>query len=194
MLLQDAYRRLLQAAGELRVNTIPSNHPMFLQCQQALNTNITTMQTRGWWFNKYTTSFTTDATGNAPLPANMLSFDARIGYGYDKVILKGTSLINQRTRQPVISQVVRATIIEKWDFQDLPESAAEFITADACLSLAESFDADATKLQTLTTRKQEAYVSLHAEHVRQSAVNMLETPSMHNKLYRANQLGRYHNG
>lgn len=187
MLLLDAYNRLLQAAGELKVDEIDDTHPMHLQIVDALRTKSTSIQARGWWFNKYTITLTPDGAGNVTIPPGLLSFDGQMHYGYDKVILKGNTLIYQRDRTPVVGVSVKASLIEEWEFTTLPQTAAEFVLIDACLTVAESFDADPTKLQTLAARRQEAFAAFHAEHVRQSNVNMLENHSMNHKMHRAMQ-------
>lgn len=184
MQLLVAYNRLLQAAGELKVELIDGLHPMHEQVMAVLDNTTVQCQLPGWWFNKYRQDLTYPYT----IPSNL---DIR-GWrrGYDPVLVVGQNVYELATRKPVTDPTITVEVIESVEFTSLPEVFAEWVVCSAEFELARTFDADGNKIQLMAQAMSRSFSHVHATNVRNANVNMLRTPSMIQKFNQSMQYPR----
>lgn len=118
-----AINLILPALGEHPVSSVDSKHPTVAIILQNLQSELDEVLIRGWWFNTYKNVLYPDPEGVIVLPSNTLS----VLTIRERGVQRGTKLFNRDTQTFVWSGGVRVEIIERLDFEDVPESAAQFI-------------------------------------------------------------------
>lgn len=182
MQLLTAINDLLRAAGESKIEALDGDHPLQEELEEILLRITQREQNQGWWFNQYYAVLPADAgTGVVAVPAGTVKVIPK-EWNDRNLILKGLELFDKTDRSTNIGRSVPALLTEQWDFIDLPESFAEYVVAMASIVVAETYNADPLKLQSLGNQLALAKQEMHKEHVQLSKVNMLETASMGNKL------------
>lgn len=180
MELSTAINTMLIAAGEATTNALDFTHPLQRSLLDTL-TNVSRLeQSKGWWFNEYRTLLEPDTEGRITLADDIARI--RPSQGQRKFVKRGQNLLDQTSRSDIFDRPVEAWITELWDFEDLPDTFALYVTALAAVQSAVSYDADAARIQALGTAVDMARQPMMKEHVDNIQLNMLSTNSMGGKL------------
>lgn len=110
--------------------------------------------------------------------------------------MRGRYLYNPSTSSLTFTSLVRVKLIRRLEFEELPPSAADYISLTAVYEFADSYDADEKKLARLEVRRRSALITLNAENIRNSNINFLDRPATaatFNRLGRSVQLGGVRN-
>ncbi len=166
----DAVNDIIAGVGESGLAALDDSHPLEADAQRVLTRISRRIQSRGWWFNKRKITLTQDVGGKVPVSSSYLSVDPvnrslplaqRSGFLFD---------MDENT--DVLNADVECVVIDYLAFPDLPETAAAYIQAAACLQFFKNYDGDGTKLRVMADDEQRARESFHAEHIRNSDVNL----------------------
>ena len=180
MEILTAFNQMLIASGEAPVESLDGSHPLHTALLQVLEDVSTLEQSKGWWFNEYKTTLTPDGTGRIELAADVVRIQP-LGAGRS-FVRRGNFLLDRETRSDVFDKPITVLLTERWDFEDLPPTFAQYVAAMAALQAGSAYDADQLTLQSLLSRVDLARMPMMKEHVDNSRVNLFETPSMHGKL------------
>lgn len=181
MQILTAVNDLLRAVGESQVTALTVGHPLEDDLTAIVLRVAAREQNQGWWFNQYYKLLPAELDGTVPVPAGTVKVLPK-AYQDRYLIQKGLFVFDKNGQTDVIGRDVPAILVTQWDFEDLPESFAEYVSAMAQIVAAESYNADPLKLQSLTGQLAIAKATMHKEHVQNAKVNMLETASMGTKL------------
>lgn len=175
----DAVNDLLATVGEFPVASVSDPNPLVGSARRILAQTLTREQSRGWWFNrrKLTLEAGTNLTYplRVELPATVLSVDPY--WRHKDYVQRGTFLYDRTEGTYDIGESVECDVIEELTIDQLPASAAAYFVSLACVRFSKAYDGDASKLRSLETEVQLARVPFHAEHVRNSDVNLYESGS-----------------
>lgn len=175
-----AMNMMLIAAGEAKVDSIDADHPLQASLLDVLENVSQLEQSKGWWFNEYETTLVPDTNGNIILPESVVRIKPR---GTTRSFVKrGQFLMDKFDRSMVFDRSVDATLAEHWEFEELPETFAMYVAQLAALQAGTSYDADQGRLAAIAQAVDFARQPMMKEHIDNARVNMLDTPSMTNKM------------
>lgn len=175
----DVVNDMLGAMGEAGINSLVNAHPLATRGVNILRTSSAREQAKGWWFNTEIVELVPANDGRVILPEDILKIDPvqptlnytqRGGYLYRLNTRRGED--PHKFTGPVEVQLVRLL-----DFEDLPTTAQDYISAAAQLDFVTDMDGDTTKIGELTKQKREAWLVLNSEHIRAVDANLLANPS-----------------
>lgn len=200
MLLLDAVNRCLRSTGESKVAAVNSAHPRIAEILDFITDASKLLQRRGWWFNKFP-----DVTlvpepsgpnaGKIVIPAT--TKEVRPWNSYPLYFPLNGFMWDAATNSALMNTSVRANVrVEVTDFEDLPDSFADYVAATAALDFASSYDADQLQLQKLQARVVATRMEANREHVNTVRLNLFNSGSVGVALLRAwgQRYGRYSNG
>lgn len=123
MRLQAGLTTLNSLSGTLAQET--------LDAQKILDDTSEQVQLQGWYFNKETDySLTADLTGKIALPSTVLNVDVTSPTNKELIQI-GSYLYDKTNKTYTITDTVKADIIFKRSFTDLPYAVANYIAARA---------------------------------------------------------------
>lgn len=175
----DAINDMLSYIGESPLDptdTDYQSHPLYESANRILERVSRLYQSRGWWFNRAKTTLTPVANAIA-MPAGTLTFQPLLTYGVDYAI-RDDALYNMTDDTATISVPVTGYLTKLIDFEQLPESAAAYVTALASVRFVKTYDGDAAKEREAKEDRDAAYMLMNADHIRNSKVNVFDTASM----------------
>lgn len=175
----DVVNACLDTMGESPLNAIDADHPFVQAALNKLKTTNTQEQAKGWWFNSDAQTIALDVQyGYAYVPADAINVDA----GDTRIVQRGRRLYDRSNStydlRSLVNGSVNAFVVREIPFEDLPMLAQHVISCRTQLDFQNSFDGDNNKYSKLGAAYQQAYSTLRAEHIRNSRVNMFNTPSV----------------
>lgn len=164
MKLLDAVNYILPKLGEHQVTSTDTKHPTIAILLPIIDTELRQLLAKGWWFNEFKYKAYPDSEGRIVLGSNTLEF---VPDKPDVAVQRGLSLYNPVTLSYVFDTYIEGTVHEYVDFEDIPESAAQYVVHNALVA-SYTTDIGATQeLQLWASKAQMAYSDLLAEHLRQ---------------------------
>lgn len=181
MLIIDAINDMIGYVGESPLDpTDPdyAQHSLFESALRILNAASKSVQSKGWWFNTYQTTLTPVA-GVITLASTILSVEVlRIrGDNHDYTVRDGV-LFDLTDNTATLTRAVTANVRHLVPFEDLPETAAQFIAARAATRFVRAYDGDASKIASTATEEALAYIPFNGDQIRNAHVNLYATNSM----------------
>lgn len=163
---------MLAKAGETALAALTDNHEMLDDCLAALDASNREVQSRRWWFNEETITLSPNAVDSyIYLPNDLLEIIPAVGTNY---VMRGNRLYNKDGGTYIFSAPVKMTVYRYLDFEDLPETAAQYIAALSVFEFQTDFDGDSNKSQLLAQKVQLTLAVLQAQETRQRKVNLLD--------------------
>lgn len=177
----DVVNSCLATMGESPLNTLLEPHEFKGSAQQKLAEASTTIQSRGWWYNKEEVTFSPNSVnGQIQLPGDCLGWQSGVLLASGAptlskpwIVQRGKRLYDVRERSFVITETVQGTITRLVPFEDLPPVMADYIAAEAIMRFQSDFDSDNGKQQRLAQNQQVARIAAVAEQTRQLKVNLV---------------------
>lgn len=179
MQIIDAINDMIGYVGESPIDGDDpdyESHPLYESALRILTSTSRTIQAKGWWFNTREATLT-PVSDAITLPADYLSVSVLRGYGVDYAVRDG-ALYDLTNDTATISVSLDVVVRELLDFADLPETAAEYIKEAAAVRFVQTYDGDRSKLGEVKENRAAAYIVFHADHIRNSKVNLFTTRSM----------------
>lgn len=184
MQILTAMNSMLRAAGEGNVDAVDGTHPLQRSLLDTLLDTSRLEQSRGWWFNEYVTTITPDADQHIILPESIVRVRSTANYG---VVKRGQQLMWKADRSIVFDKPITLILTEEWEFEELPETFAAYVSALASVRAATDYNADQLRISALTNAAGVALRPMMKEHVDNARLNMLGTASMNNRLVTVRQ-------
>lgn len=173
MKLLNMVNLVMPKLGERPVTSLEQRHPTLAILLPIIDQNRISALIKGWWFNEYTYTAMPDLNGIINIGSDTLSF---VPLQSDEAVQRGTRLFNPVTLDYVFTQGVKGRVTQDVPFDDLPESAAQYVFYSA---LIEAYTTDigvTQELQIWTARAQSAWSDLLAEHLRQKKYSTRRSP------------------
>lgn len=164
----DVVNAMLGTLGENPLNSLEQPHELKEQGLRMLDLCLTSLLDRGLWFNTEDRTLAVQPDGTILLPADVLSIK-QVPRAYPKVSKRGRKLYNNSNSTYLFAGSVKVQVRFSVDFDDLPGLAADYVMAAAVYDFQVAYDADESKSRKLERKKQEAWVHLNAEDIRQTA-------------------------
>lgn len=169
--LLDAVNDIISSVGESPLAVLDNSHPLEQSALAVLNRINKRVQSKGYWFNTASAvDLPLDLNSKVPVAANLLSVETT-----DRasgVVVRGGFLYNLIDATDVFTDPVRCNVRVLIDFEDLPETAAQYIQAEAVLQFFKNYDGDGTKIQALAGDVTITKIAFSADHIRNSDVNL----------------------
>lgn len=188
----DVINDMLASLGESPVNAVDEDHPLIAAGVRMLRVSSLREQAKSWWFNLEQVTLNPDSLGSIYVPADSIRVDptdTTLHY-----VQRGRRLYKPYSpsseQKYLFTSSVTCWIVRLIPFEDLPPTAAAYISSAAQMDFQKAYDADQLKLAQIKQDKQEALITLNAEHIRNCNVNLLRRPSTMRTLQ---HLGTYAN-
>lgn len=171
----DVVNDMLATLGELPLNSVTEGHPMAPTALRIISTSKSRELSKSWWFNKELTDLTPDTAGTIYLPDDTLRVDpqaSNLNY-----VQRGRRLYKpfdpSSANKYKFDHPVRCWLVRDLEFEDLPVPAQFVVSYSAQLDFMKAYEADQAKFQQIGAMYRDAMLTLNAEHVRNSDVNIL---------------------
>lgn len=176
----DVVNEMLGTMGEAPLNTLDDPHRFRGACTSTLNKLSRSTQAKGWWFNREVLELAPSAlsseiyvpgdTINVRYPRQNLMAPVR------NIVQRGRRLYDLDGGSYVFTSAVTLEIIRLVPFQELPETAAQFIADQAVLQFQSKYDGDSSKTRELAGRLSGplgSMVAMNIEETRNRRGNMI---------------------
>lgn len=170
----DAVNEMLASIGEAPTSSTDSTDPLVVSAVNKLERVDKKIQARRWWFNtEVITLSPTTTDSEIILPSNTLSADPTLRTSpYTK---RGTRLYDPVNNTFTIEESVELELVLQLDFEWLPMTAANYITATAVKEFFADEDGDLSKVRELSERLSDTWGYFHAENLRNQDVNAIDS-------------------
>ena len=173
MKLLNMVNLVMPKLGERPVTSLEQRHPTLAVLLPIIEQNRISALQKGWWFNEYIYTAVPDNTGVINIGTDTIAF---VPDCPNVAILRGDKLFNPVALTFVFTESVKGRVTQDVTFDELPESAAQYIFYS---SLVEAYTTDigvTQELQVWTSRAQTAFSDLTAEHLRQKKYSTRRSP------------------
>lgn len=168
MKLLDAINLVMPKLGERPVTSLTAKHPTLGILLPIVNANLERTLNKGWWFNEFDYTAHPGTSGEIAMGRDVLSF---VPGSCMSAVLRGNKLYNPDTLSYVFAAPVKGRVRQRVPFDELPESAAQYVFMSA---LVEAYATDlgvTTELQLWQQQASGAWSDLLGEHLRQKKHN-----------------------
>lgn len=170
----EAVNEMLNAIGEGQVSSLDTGNADVQQCVRLLRDHSRKVQKRGWWFNtdiNYT--LTPDGNGNLVLPSNVLRVDPSDEDRWEKPwVQRGLKLYDPENQTYVFTSTVKVDMVVGLGWDDLPQTARDYITACAGLEFVDTDMANENRHSFTVQRRNDAWLELLREDAEANDYNM----------------------
>ncbi len=171
----DALNEMLATAGEEPVENLDYLPPAANTALMCLRATNKTVQSEGYWFNYETdTTFSPNDEKEIILPVNIL---AATGIDTD-VIKRGKRLYNREAKTFSFSDSINCNVIWQLDWDELPYTAARYITALAVEKFMDGYSGEASITEAQKRNLLRATVAFEEDELRNGKYNLLENESI----------------
>lgn len=164
--------RMLGTMGEKPLASLTDTHALMASMQGALDNASSTIQAEGWWYNMETLTVTPNPTDSSIyLPNDCLSVRTESS----NVVKRGNRLYNLDGGTYVFTSTTDIELIRSVVFEDLPETGAAYIAAQAILDFQKDYDGDTTKMRQIMSEVSQAKIRNDTAHIRNRRRNLIKS-------------------
>lgn len=160
--LLTAVNLILPKLGEHAVTDLDINHPTLAVILPEVDNELTQLLLRGWWFNEYDATLYPDSEKNIAVGTDILSFTPRCV----EAAIRGRRLFNPSTLTYAWDAPVLGRIKQAVAFDDLPETAAQFVWYSSLVNAYVTDLGVSNDVQMWQAKAEAAFNQLLAEHLR----------------------------
>lgn len=187
----EAVNVMLSKLGVRPVNSLDVAHPRVPAAVAVLDRLTKSLQADRWWFNVEYPTFTPDATSaRIVLPGDCAAADSV--NVRPRVAVRGRYLYNLDDSTFEFTEPLQVRLHRVVPFDELPLLAAEAVLTRAVVEWVGDNDGEDTKVRLAVAARDAATAKLNAEHTRSSRRNLLERPSVRNKMARIKGYSQAH--
>lgn len=177
----DVVNQCLATMGEAPLNSLTETHGFRGAAIRRLAQADKSTQGRGWWYNTEERDLTPSPDdGYIYLPGDIIKVNfgfvsvtgVNCGQWQGRYVQRGRRLYDVVDGTYTIVENLRAQIIRKIPYEDVPECVADLIAADAVLRFQSDYDGDNNRRVELQQELQRALIYANAEDIRQRRVNL----------------------
>lgn len=171
--LLDIVNACLKTMGETKLNTLEEDHVYKDDALDLIERVRRDVSSLGLWFNTEFLKLEPQATSKyIMVPTDALKLDVAPDCR-GRVVQRGRRLYDVRRNSYEFDHGVHAKLVRLLDFDDMPYEAQMFVRDDSVLRFQSDFDGDNTKYQKILQHRNESWVNLKSEHIRQIKANPL---------------------
>lgn len=174
----DAINEMIGYVGESAIDATDSDyasHPLYESALRILTNTSRYVQSKGWWFNTRETTLV-PASGTIALDSDVYLSVAAKNLYREQYAVRDDKLYDMTNGTFTITSNVQVVIRELVPFEDLPETAAQYVMLAAAVRFVKTYDGDRSKLTEVKEDAAMAYIPFHADHIRNSHVNLFQLP------------------
>jgi hypothetical protein len=188
----DIINEMIVSTGTAPLTTNDTQHPFYVKADQKLQAVNRKIQSKGWWFNRGPRTLQPDVNGRVILPSNTLHADPVDET--DHLTMRGTALYDLNTGTDILNRAVDIVFVELIPITQLPPTAGEYLAARATYEFYRDNDGVMPKLGEYKQSRDEAWIMMKAEHLKNADVNFFRGTSFAQmqRGYRGNRLPPYH--
>lgn len=162
--LLKAVNSILPKLGEHPVTSVEAKSPTLAVVLPQLEETRAALLLTGWWYNEWETTLYPDQAGGIAVPDGMLSFvpDCRT-----RIIQRGPAFYNADNRSFKFDAPVTGKIIMDVPFEELPESAAQYVLYSALVVIYATDIGFENVVQIWSARAADSLATMEAEHLKQ---------------------------
>lgn len=164
MNLLEAVNLILPKLGEHRVTSLNLKHPTLAVILPEIDNELRQLLMKGWWFNEFDTTLYPDSEGFIFVGTEVLTFTPECA---DSAVQRGDQLYNPVALSYVFTSPVKGRIRQYVEFNNLPESAAQFVYHSGLVNAYITDIGMTQEVQVWSTKAAAAWSDLLAEHLRQ---------------------------
>ncbi|AMW36097.1 tail protein [Xanthomonas phage XAJ24] len=169
----DIVNACLKTMGETKLNTLEEDHVYKDDAVDQIERVTRDVSSLGLWFNTEFVELKPQATSKyIMVPTDALKLDVapdRRG----RIAQRGRRLYDVRRNSYEFDSSVHAKLVRLLDFDDLPYEVQMFVRDDSVLRFQSDFDGDNTKYQKIAQQRNDSWINLKSEHIRQIKANPL---------------------
>lgn len=169
MLTLDVVNDMLGTMGEAPLSSLQEAHAFRGTCLNVLASTSRRIQARGWWFNMDEVVLQPMLNQRIALPNDVMSVRTN-NYAYVK---RGEYLYDVSTSDYLFTADVPSLLIRNVPFDQLPETAAAYIGAEAVERFQKRYDGDPIKNRDLVNETRMARAECNIEHTRNRKANLI---------------------
>lgn len=170
----SAINEALSAIGMNRVAALDSQYPAFIKALAVYERVSQEIQEKGWWFNRSTVTLNPNTEGQILVPAKSVVVIPECS----RYVLRGRYLWDAEERTANIGVPVSAIIIELLEFDDLPPSAAAYVTKRTVYEHFLDEEGAEPKLTRYERAAMNAWAGLKQDELKHAKPNFLEARSI----------------
>ncbi len=169
----------LSAVGDAPVQSLVDTeyNPVFI-IRDMINNISRDMQTKGYWFNMEESVFLESNSNNDKiiLPFNILRMEATS----KSYVMRGLSVYDRVNRTDIIPNGITADITVMLPFEQLPQTAREYIRAACRIQYNNEFFGDQSSKRELLAAFEKAKQELEKENIENQKVNVFRAQAVRN--------------
>ena len=169
MQVLSVINRMLGSMGEDSLASLEDPHQFKGDGIAMLDLESRSIQARGWWFNEEAITLTPMLNGKIILPGDLISVRTPTA----NVVQRGQYLYNLDGGTNIFTEAVDVKVVRLVKFDELPETAAAYISACAVRKFQMMYDADRDRTQALAADESRAYAAANTEDTRNRRGNLL---------------------
>lgn len=168
----DVVNACLATIGESPLVELEDDHDMVAAARQTMRQSTVAVMHRPWWFNTDFMSLQVANDHFIYVPRDAVAVNV---IGRSDLTQRGRRLYNRFESTYEMNGPVRVIVTRDLPYEDLPTPAQLHLLNHTVLAFQTDFDGDNSKFQKLQGLLSQSYVSLNTEHIRQIALNGLES-------------------
>ncbi len=163
--------RMLATMGEVPLNSLEDPHAFRGACLSILDAEDARIQAIGWWANMETITLQPTTDGRIPIAGDAIS----VRTPTRNCVQRGRGLYDLDGGTVFFTESVDAILIRRVKFDELPESLAQYISAEAVLKFQRDYDGDSRKTADLETDASKARAEARTDHIRNRRTNLIDS-------------------
>lgn len=170
----DVVNACLKTMGETKLNTLEDDHPYKDDARDLVSRVLMDTSSLALWFNKEPLKLLPQATSKyIMLPADVLKVDPIPHCGSGRVTQRGRRLYDSSRNKYEFDGPVTVWVARLLDFDNCPYEVQMFVRDDSVLRFQADFDGDNGKYQKILQQRNDSWINLKSEHIRQIKANPL---------------------
>lgn len=163
---------MLATLGERPVPSLATPHRFMTAARAALDSKLRLLLAIGWWFNTETNTLVPGVDDKITLGGDVLAVKPPAAKSHYQ--MRGSKLYDGSTGTYTITESLTCEIVRLLPFEDVPESVAAYIAADAVVKFQSDYDGDTDKLRRLREDRDTARMLAVADQTRYTQANLLD--------------------
>ena len=169
----DIINDMISSTGSRPLLAGQTRHPMYLKADTLLTRVVSTVLSLGLWFNTEYRVLKAQADGTITIPTNCLKVESLTG---PNVSVRNNVLWDLNTGSPWSGGDMSARLIFDLDLEDIDIVAKEYIRARSTYEFYLGDNGGDPKLSNYRAERDNAWVLLWRDNIRNRKVNMLDNP------------------
>jgi hypothetical protein len=168
----DVVNTMLGTRGERPLSSLSTPHRLSGPCQALIVRTSTELFAKGWWFNEEKVTL-------APNPTDKYVYIANDALGLKNhavtVVKRGSRLYDLAKGTYEHTSPIECTLVRFLPLEQLPETAAAYLAAEAVFRFQRDYDGDSTKTRQLLAERNQAKVEAVSEEIRMRKYNAIDS-------------------